>query len=61
LSNHGSIAAKTVGERKPGTEIVDQREEIICVSNDSVSYLTSRSVPSGKKMKKVATIADSKD
>jgi hypothetical protein len=61
LSNHGSIGVKTAGEHKPGTEILDKREEITRVSNESVSYLISKLVPSGKKMKKIAIIVDSKD
>jgi hypothetical protein len=51
-----------VGEkRKPETEIVDQREEIVQVSNSSVPYLTSEPIPNGKRLKKVVITVVSKD
>jgi hypothetical protein len=61
LSKHGSITAEPVEDNGLGVEIVDQREEIIRVSNNSVSYLTSKPIPKGKKLKKVVITVVSKD
>lgn len=52
---------EAVEEPKPEVEVVDQREETVQISNGSVSYLTSKPIPSGQKLKKVVITVDSKD
>jgi len=52
---------EAVEEPKPETVFVDQREETIYVSDDSVSYLTSKPIPHGKKLAKVVITIVSKD
>ncbi|KAF9643599.1 kinase-like protein [Thelephora ganbajun] len=57
LSKPGSTVAETVEE----TVIVDQREETVHISDGSISYLTSKPIPSGKKLKEVVITVVSKD
>ena len=56
-----STATETVEERKPEIVILDEREELVRLSENSVSYLTSKPIPSGKKLKKVVITVVSKD
>jgi hypothetical protein len=52
---------EAVGKRKLEREIIEQREENVQVSDGSVSYLTSKPIPGGKKLKKVVITIVSKD
>jgi len=52
---------EAVEKRKREMVLVDQREETIHVSDDSVSYLTSKPIPRGKKLRKVVITIVSKD
>ena len=52
---------ETVKDRKPETVIIDKREETIKVSNDSISYLTSRPIPRGQVLRKVVITVVSRD
>ena len=61
LSEHEPTVAEPVEMPKPETVLVDQREEVIRISDGSVSYLTSGPIPSGKKLKKVVVTIVSKD
>ena len=61
LPEHGSAVAEAIGKHGPKTEIIDQREENVQISDGSVSYLTSKPIPSGKRLKKVVITVDSKD
>ena len=60
LPEHGPVTVGTVEGPKSET-IIDQREEILRVSNDSVPYLVSRPIPAGKALKKVVITVISKD
>ena len=53
--------AETAEKRDPEVSIVDQREETVHVSNDSIPYLTSQPIPGGKKLRKVVITVVSKD
>ena len=61
LSKPESTTAETVETSKPGTVLLDQHEEIIRVSDGNVLYLTSKPIPSGKKLRKVVVTVVSKD
>jgi len=61
LSGHGSVMAGAVEKRKPETVLVDQHEETIHVSDGSVSYLISKPIPPGKKLREVVVTIVSKD
>jgi len=61
LSKHDSTTAETVEKRKPEMELVDRRAETAYVSDGSISYLTSKPIPSGKKLTKVVITVVSKD
>jgi len=56
-----SVFDDLLGRVGPETVLVVQREEIIHVSNDSVSCLTSKPIPNGKRLKKVVVTVVSKD
>ena len=60
LPEHGPATVETIGTPKSET-IIDQREEVLRVSNDSVPYLVSRPIPAGKALKKVVITVISKD
>ena len=56
------LTAETAEKRYSEVVIVDQRQETVHVPCDSsTSYLTSRPIPSGKKLKKVVITVVSKD
>ena len=59
LSKH--MPGEAVTKPAPGAEIIDQREEDVCVSDGNVSYLVSRPIPEGKALKKVVITTVSKD
>jgi hypothetical protein len=61
LPQPGLAMAEVVGKHGVKTEIVDRREEKVQVSDGSVSYLTSKPIPSGKKLKEVVISVVSKD
>ena len=61
LSGLESAPAGAVGERKPEMVLIDRREETVNVSHGSVSYLTSKPIPSGTKLRKVVITVVSKD
>lgn len=61
LSDPGSTTVAGGEERKSETEIVEKREESVQVSEGSVSYLTSKPIPNGKKLRKVVITVVSKD
>ena len=61
LSDHGPAAMETDEGRKPETVIIDQRKETISVSNDRISYLTSKPIPCGQVLRKVVITIVSKD
>lgn len=61
LEKPGTTTTELVGKRKLETEIFDQREEIVHISEGSVSYLTSKPIPGGKKLKKAVVTVVSKD
>ena len=50
----------TVEEHKSET-IIDQREEVLRISNERIPYLVSRPIPAGKTLKKVVITVISKD
>ena len=60
LPDHAPVTVETIEKAKPET-LIDQREEIVYVSNDSVPYLLSRPIPAGKSLKKVVITVVSKD
>jgi len=60
LPEHGPATVKTAEGPKSET-IIDQREEVLRVSNDSVPYLVSQPIPAGKSLKKVVVTVISKD
>ena len=60
LPDHAPATVETIEKPKPET-LIDQREEIVYVSNDSVPYLLSRPIPTGKSLKKVVITVISKD
>ena len=62
LSKHESTAEEAAEKRDLEVVIVDQRQETVQVPCDSsTSYLTSRPIPGGKKLKKVVITVVSKD
>ena len=62
LSKHGlTTADPAVEKRGLQTEIVDEREENVQISDDSVTYLTSKPIPNGKTLKKVVITVIAKD
>jgi len=56
-----SVFEDLLGRVGPETVLVVQSEEIINISDGSVSYLTSEPIPSGKRLKKVVVTVVSKD
>jgi len=60
LPEHGPATVGTVEGSKSET-IIDQREEVLRVSNDSIPYLVSQPIPAGKMLKKVVITVISKD
>lgn len=60
LPEHGTVTVQTV--EGPNSEtMIDKCEEILHVSGDSVPYLVSQLIPSGKALKKVMIAVISKD
>ena len=60
LPDHAPATVEVVEGHKSET-IIDQHEEVVRVSNDSVPYLVSRPIPAGKTLKKVVITVISKD
>jgi len=60
LPERGPATVGTAEGPKPET-IIDQREEVLRVSEDSIPYLISRPIPVGKTLKKVVITVISKD
>lgn len=61
LSKSEVVATEPVRKPESEIEIVDQREENVDISDGSVSYLSSKPIPNGKKLKKVVITVDAKD
>ena len=61
LSKPESTTAGVGEKRKPKIEITDKLEGKVQVSDGSVPYLTSKPIPNGKKLKKVAITVVSHD